>query len=211
MSADLISGKEIAARLREDVAASVAEIKAKHGFTPGLAVVLVGEDPASQIYVRNKGVMTEEAGMNSYTHRLPENATQGEVEALLEKLNSDEAVDGILLQLPLPKHLAEPGVKDMVRISDGRMSGTAYGTVVLHVAPEAAVGGVLALVRDGDMIELDVEAGRVDLLVEEEELARRRAELVLPVLPKRGWRRLYGERVMQANYGADLDFMRDDS
>ena len=98
----------------------------------------------------------------------------------------------------------------MVRISDGRMSGTAYGTVVLHVAPEAAVGGVLALVRDGDMIELDVEMGRGDLLVEEEELARRRAELVLPALPKRGWRRLYGERVMQANYGADLDFMRDD-
>ena len=113
--------------------------------------------------------------------------------------------------MPLPKYLAEQGVKDMVRISDGRMSGTAYGTVVLHVAPEAAVGGVLALVRDGDIIELDVEAGRVDLLVEEEELARRRAELVLPVLPKRGWRRLYGERVMQANYGADLDFMRDDS
>ena len=112
--------------------------------------------------------------------------------------------------MPLPKYLAEQGVKDMVRISDGRMSGTAYGTVVLHVAPEAAVGGVLALVRDGDMIELDVEAGRMDLLVEEEELARRRAELVLPVLPKRGWRRLYGERVMQANYGADLDFMRDD-
>ena len=112
--------------------------------------------------------------------------------------------------MPLPKYLAEQGVKDMVRISDGRMSGTAYGTVVLHVAPEAAVGGVLALVRDGDMIELDVEMGRVDLLVEEEELARRRAELVLPALPKRGWRRLYGERVMQANYGADLDFMRDD-
>ena len=112
--------------------------------------------------------------------------------------------------MPLPKYLAEQGVKDMVRISDGRMSGTAYGTVVLHVAPEAAVGGVLALVRDGDMIELDVDEGRVDLLVEQEELEQRRVELVLPVLAKRGWRRLYGERVMQANFGADLDFMREE-
>ncbi|MAP95311.1 MAG: bifunctional methylenetetrahydrofolate dehydrogenase/methenyltetrahydrofolate cyclohydrolase FolD [Ponticaulis sp.] len=108
MSADLISGKEIAAKLREDVAAEVAEIKKAHGFTPGLAVVLVGEDPASQIYVRNKGKMTEEAGMNSFTHRLPEDASQDQVEALLEQLNADDTVDGILLQLPLPRHLNEP-------------------------------------------------------------------------------------------------------
>ena len=110
--------------------------------------------------------------------------------------------------MPLPKYLAAQGVKDMVRVSDGRMSGTAYGTVVLHVAPEAAVGGALALVRDGDEIELDVEEGRLDLLVGEEELQRRREELVLGERPERGWRRLYAERVMQANLGADLDFMR---
>ena len=109
--------------------------------------------------------------------------------------------------MPLPKCLAEQGVKDMVRISDGRMSGTAYGTVVLHVAPEAAVGGALALVRDGDMIELDVEAGRLDLLVDAAELTRRKQELILPAAPERGWQRLYAERVSQANLGADLDFM----
>ena len=108
--------------------------------------------------------------------------------------------------MPLPKHLAAQGVTDMVRISDGRMSGTAYGTVALHVAPEAAVGGPLALVRDGDLIELDVEAGRLDLLVPEETLARRRAEWIAPAAPARGWRRLYAERVLQANLGADLDF-----
>ena len=108
--------------------------------------------------------------------------------------------------MPLPKHLAAQGVEDMVRISDGRMSGTAYGTVALHVAPEAAVGGPLALVRDGDLIELDVEAGRLDLLVPEETLARRRAEWTAPAAPTRGWRRLYAERVLQANLGADLDF-----
>ena len=109
--------------------------------------------------------------------------------------------------MPLPKHLAAQGVEDMVRISDGRMSGTAYGTVALHVAPEAAVGGPLALVRDGDLIELDVEAGRLDLLVPEETLARRRAEWNAPAAPTRGWRHLYAERVLQANLGADLDFM----
>ncbi len=109
--------------------------------------------------------------------------------------------------MPLPKYLAAQGIKDMVRISDGRMSGTAYGTVVLHVAPEAAVGGALALVRDGDMIELDVEAGRLDLLVDAAELTRRKQELILPAAPERGWQRLYAERVSQANLGADLDFM----
>jgi len=107
MSADLILGKDIAADLRADCARQVEALKADHGFTPGLAVVLVGEDPASQIYVRNKGKMTEEAGMNSFTHRLPEDATQEQVESLLDKLNQDDTVDGILLQLPLPKHLDE--------------------------------------------------------------------------------------------------------
>ena len=109
--------------------------------------------------------------------------------------------------MPLPKHLAAQGVEDMVRVSDGRMSGTAYGTVALHVAPEAAVGGPLALVRDGDLIELDVEAGRLDLLVPEETLAHRRAEWTAPAAPTRGWRRLYAERVLQANLGADLRFL----
>ncbi len=108
--------------------------------------------------------------------------------------------------MPVPKHLAAQGVQDMVRISDGRMSGTAYGTVALHVAPEAAVGGPLALVRDGDPIELDVEAGRLDLLVPAEILARRRAEWTAPAGPTRGWRQLYAERVLPANLGADLDF-----
>ena len=108
--------------------------------------------------------------------------------------------------MPLPRYLAAQGVEDMVRVSDGRMSGTAYGTVALHVAPEAAVGGPLALVHDGDLIELDVEAGRLDLLVPEEILARRRAEWTAPEAPARGWRRLYARRVLQANLGADLDF-----
>ena len=111
--------------------------------------------------------------------------------------------------LPIPKPLAQAGIKDMVRVSDARMSGTAYGACVLHCAPEAAIGGPLGLVRDGDLIELDVSQCRIDLLVEEEELGRRRAAFVPPVLPERGYARLHAKHVLQADQGADLDFMTD--
>lgn len=110
--------------------------------------------------------------------------------------------------MPIPRYLAAQGVTDMVRVSDGRMSGTAYGTVVLHCAPEAAVGGPLALVRDGDPIEIDAAAGRLDLAVDEQELGKRRRDLVQPQLPERGWRRLYASHVLQADRGADLDFLQ---
>lgn len=109
--------------------------------------------------------------------------------------------------LPIPRRLAAAGIRDMVRVSDARMSGTAYGTVVLHVSPEAAAGGPLALVEDGDVIDLDVAAGRVDLLVDEAELERRRKRWHPPVSVARGWRRLHDERVMQSHLGADLDFL----
>jgi len=107
----------------------------------------------------------------------------------------------------LPPKLLRKGVTDMVRISDARMSGTAYGTVVLHVCPEAAVGGPLALVQSGDMITLDVPSRTLQLEVEEATLARRRTEWKPPAMPERGWQRLYAERVMQADKGADLDFL----
>jgi dihydroxy-acid dehydratase len=110
--------------------------------------------------------------------------------------------------LPLPAKLARAGVKDMVRISDARMSGTAYGTVVLHISPEAAVGGPLALVRTGDKIRISVRERRIDLEVDAEELARRRAQWRAPELPARGYRRLYAERVLQAEQGCDFDFLR---
>ncbi|MDY0004267.1 MAG: dihydroxy-acid dehydratase [Polyangia bacterium] len=109
--------------------------------------------------------------------------------------------------LPIPRSLGSLGVKDMVRISDARMSGTAYGTIVLHCAPEAAVGGPLSLVADGDPIGLDVEAGALELLVPEEELARRRAAWRPPPRPGRGWARLYADHVLGAERGADLDFL----
>jgi dihydroxy-acid dehydratase len=108
----------------------------------------------------------------------------------------------------LPASLLKQGVTDMVRISDARMSGTAYGTVVLHVCPEAAVGGPLALVQDGDMIELDVEARRLHVDVSDEELAKRRAAWKPPApVPEGGYVRLYVKHVQQADKGADLDFL----
>jgi dihydroxy-acid dehydratase len=110
--------------------------------------------------------------------------------------------------LPIPKKLLALGVRDMVRVSDARMSGTSYGTCVLHVAPEAALGGPLALVRSGDMIRLDVEARRLDLLVDEAELAARRAAWA-PAKPvqERGWTGLYQRHVRQADTGCDMDFL----
>ena len=108
--------------------------------------------------------------------------------------------------LPIPAKLARKGVKDMVRLSDARMSGTAYGTVVLHVAPDAAAGGPLAKVRSGDHIRLSVAERKLDLLVESAELARRPAPV--PPLPERGYRRLYRKEILQADRGCDFDFLR---
>jgi dihydroxy-acid dehydratase len=111
--------------------------------------------------------------------------------------------------LPIPKKILAAGVRDMVRISDARMSGTAFGTVVVHVAPESAVGGPLAAVRDGDLIELDVPNRRLELLVEPQEIARRLAEAARPAPgADRGYRWLYAQHVLQAEAGCDFDFLR---
>ena len=110
--------------------------------------------------------------------------------------------------LPIPKKLAQKGLKAMVRISDARMSGTAFGTVILPITPDAASGGPLALVRSGDRIRLSVKKRRLDLLVAEDELAKRRGALELPQLPARGYARLYIEHILQADGGCDFDFLR---
>ncbi|MBW2428880.1 MAG: dihydroxy-acid dehydratase [Deltaproteobacteria bacterium] len=109
--------------------------------------------------------------------------------------------------MPIPKYLSAKGVTDMVRVSDARMSGTAYGSVVLHCSPEAAVGGPLALVQDGDFIELNVPERRLELLVAESELAIRKTNIKLKPAPPRGWLKLHAEHVLQAHLGADLDFL----
>ncbi|MCC0079606.1 MAG: bifunctional methylenetetrahydrofolate dehydrogenase/methenyltetrahydrofolate cyclohydrolase FolD [Rhodobacter sp.] len=105
MTATIIDGKAFAAKVRAQVAEHVQRLKDEHGLTPGLAVVLVGEDPASQVYVRSKGKQTVEVGMNSFEHKLPAETSEADLLALIEQLNADPAVHGILVQLPLPGHL----------------------------------------------------------------------------------------------------------
>ena len=112
--------------------------------------------------------------------------------------------------LPIPKKIARQGVKDMVRISDCRMSGTAFGTIVLHISPEAAVGGPLALVQSGDRIRLSVKDRSIDVLLSDAEFAERRAAWVRPAAPKRGWDKLTHDQVLQAPDGCDLGFLRPD-
>jgi dihydroxy-acid dehydratase len=111
--------------------------------------------------------------------------------------------------LPIPSKLAKAGVKDMVRISDARMSGTAYGTIILHVSPDAASGGTLALVMNGDRIRLSVANRKIELLVPETELAARKAAFVKPErVPARGYQRLYEEQILQADEGCDFGFLK---
>lgn len=105
--AEIIDGKAYAKNLRERIGAAVSRLKEDHGLTPGLAVVLVGDDPASQVYVRNKGKQTLEAGMNSYEHKFDDSLTEEALLELIEQLNADEKVHGILVQLPLPDHINE--------------------------------------------------------------------------------------------------------
>jgi methylenetetrahydrofolate dehydrogenase (NADP+)/methenyltetrahydrofolate cyclohydrolase len=112
--ARLIDGKAAAARIRAEVARQAGVLKARHGITPGLAVVLVGEDPASEIYVRNKVRQTGEAGMQSFETRLPAPVSQAELLGHVQRLNADPAVHGILVQLPLPKHIDEAAVTDAI-------------------------------------------------------------------------------------------------
>lgn len=106
----VIDGKAFAAKLRAEVGDKVAKLKSQHGIVPGLAVVLVGEDPASQVYVRNKGKQTAEAGMQSFEHKLPDTTSQDELMKLIDQLNADDSVHGILVQLPLPKQIEEEAV-----------------------------------------------------------------------------------------------------
>ena len=110
MSAEIIDGKAFAGKVRGKVAEEVARLKQSHGITPGLAVVLVGEDPASQVYVRSKGKMTVEVGMKSEEHRLDADTSQDDLLALIERLNGDDSIHGILVQLPLPDHMDEDAV-----------------------------------------------------------------------------------------------------
>jgi methylenetetrahydrofolate dehydrogenase (NADP+)/methenyltetrahydrofolate cyclohydrolase len=134
MTARIIDGKEASARLKDAVAAAVADLKAKHGLVPGLATVLVGEDPASQVYVASKQKTAHVLGMNSVQHTLPADVPEAEVLKLLQSLNADKSVNGILVQLPVPKHI------DSFKI----ITTTAVSKDVDGLHPESAGGASAA-------------------------------------------------------------------
>lgn len=164
MTARIIDGKIISAELRARVAAEVARLKTEYGITPGLAVVLVGNDPASEVYVRSKHKQTQEAGMASFEHRLPADVPQAELMALIAKLNADPAVHGILVQLPLPKGLDSNAViyaidpaKDVDGLNPtnaGRLASglfaltpcTPLGSIIMAKTVHASLEGMNALV-----------------------------------------------------------------
>ena len=171
MTAALIDGKGFAAGLRARIADEVARVKAEHGVTPGLAVVLVGDDPASQVYVRNKGRQTREAGMHSEEHRLPADATEAAVLAIVDRLNRDPAIHGILVQLPLPPQVDSGRVidaiapaKDVDGLNVANAGRLALGrTAMIPCTPL----GCLMLLRDrlGDLAGLEaVVVGRSNLV-----------------------------------------------
>src|SRR5260370_9359555 len=164
MTAAIIDGKRIAAELRARVAEEVARVQREHGLTPGLAVVLVGSDPASQVYVRSKHKQTQEAGMASFEHVLPADVAQDELLALIEKLNRDPAVHGILVQLPLPKSLHTETITNPIDPANdvdalhpnnaGRLAGgfaplspcTPLGCIILTTSVHASLEGMNAIV-----------------------------------------------------------------
>ncbi|WP_420566609.1 bifunctional methylenetetrahydrofolate dehydrogenase/methenyltetrahydrofolate cyclohydrolase FolD [Thalassovita sp.] len=171
MSATIIDGKAFAANVRSRVADQVARLKEEQSITPGLAVVLVGEDPASQVYVRNKGKQTLEVGMNSYEHKLPADVPAVELYALIDKLNADPAVHGILCQFPVPEHLSEAEI--VARIDPAKdVDGLHVQNIGLLAGGQKAMApctplGCLMMLRDhlGDLTGKDaVVIGRSNLV-----------------------------------------------
>jgi dihydroxy-acid dehydratase len=168
---------------------------------------------ASRELLRHRGRAVVFDSIEDFHHRIDDPGLDVEADSVLVLRGcGPKGYPGMpeVANLPLPPKLLQRGVRDMVRICDGRMSGTAYGTVVLHVAPEAAAGGPLGLIRTGDVIELDVAARRLDVDMPQEELRRREppaAAVAGYAAPARGWQRLYVDHVLQADRGADLDFL----
>jgi dihydroxy-acid dehydratase len=196
----------------------IAELGAPFLSTPSLAVLrgnlcedgaVIKPSAASPELMRHRGKAVVFEHIDDYKARIDE-VDADQTSVLVLKNAGPRGYPGMpeVGNMGLPKKLLERGITDMVRISDGRMSGTGFGTVVLHVAPEAAVAGTLALVRDGDYITLDVPARTLTLEVSEEELAERRKAWRPPAIEDRGYVRLYREHVLQANRGVDLDFLK---
>jgi dihydroxy-acid dehydratase len=213
--------REILASVEEPTGAAIRPLDAPLAPAPTLAVLrgslapsgaVIKSAAASPALLRHEGPALVFEDYADMLHRVDDEALDVTPQSVLVLRHAGPKGGPGMPEwghLPIPKKLQRRGVADMVRVSDARMSGTAYGTVVLHVAPEAAAGGPLALVLTGDRIALDVPGRRIDLLVDEEELGRRRAAWAPPPSPHvRGFPRLCLDTVLQADLGCDLDFLR---
>ena len=220
-----VSGKTLGERLEEEPAwvdrAVVREFKNPISSQGGLVALFGSLAPRGAILKRSAadpGLFEKEgravvfASLDDLAARIDDAALDVRPEDFLVLQNAGPKSGYAMPEagyLPIPAKLARAGVKDMVRISDARMSGTAYGTIVLHVSPESAIGGPLALVRDGDRIRLSVKARLIELLVSEEEQKQRKAAWRPPAAPPtRGYAKLYMDHVLQAEHGCDFDFLR---
>jgi dihydroxy-acid dehydratase len=173
---------------------------------------LIKQTAASEALMRHRGRAVVFDSIEDMANRIDSDALDVEADDILVLRNAGPKGGPGMPEvgyLPIPRKLARKGIKDMVRISDARMSGTAFGTVVLHVVPEAADGGPLAIVRSGDTISLDVGARRLELEIDEKEFASRMAALPANGLNgARGYEQIYHQHVLQADDGADFDFLR---
>lgn len=198
-------------RARNTPISEVGGLIALHGsLAPNGAILKRAAATADLFEVEAKAVVFD--GLEDLANRIDDPDLDVAAEDILVLKNAGPVATGMPESgyLPIPKKLARAGVKDMIRISDARMSGTAFGTIVLHISPEAGVGGPLAAVRDGDRIRLSVKDKRIDLLVDEAEVERRLSEIAKPAVATRGYRSLFAKTVTQAELGCDFDFLMHD-
>ncbi|HEX6705678.1 MAG TPA: IlvD/Edd family dehydratase [Albitalea sp.] len=210
-SAEIVAGQDVI-RARSAPVKPMGSMAVLHGnLAPRGAVIKQSAASTSLMVHRGRAVVFE--SVQDLAERIDDPALDVHADDVLVLRNAGPLGAPGMPEagyLPIPRKLAVQGVKDMVRLSDARMSGTAFGTIVLHIAPEAAAGGPLGLVRDGDLISLDVPARRIEVLVEEQELARRAAEPRPPGAapsPERGYAALFHRSVLQADEGCDFDFL----
>ena len=211
-AAEIVPGQDVI-RPRDRPVKPVGSMAVLHGnLAPGGAVIK--QAAASPHLVQHTGRALVFESVEDMAARIDDPALDVDAQDVLVLRNTGpRGAPGMpeAGYLPIPKKLGRQGVKDMVRISDARMSGTAFGTIVLHITPESAAGGPLALVQSGDMIRLDLAGRRIDLLIDEAEFARRRASperSSAAPMPERGYARLFQQSVLQADEGCDFDFLR---
>jgi dihydroxy-acid dehydratase len=206
---ETIKISEVITSAAEPVQAAPTIVMLQGNIAPNGAVIK--KSASSEQLLSHKGKAVTFHSYEDMLNRIDSDELEVDASSILVMKNCGPVGEGMPEwgSIPIPRKLLKQGVKDMVRISDARMSGTSYGTVILHVAPEAAIGGPLAIVEDGDMIELNVLQGSIQLLVEDDMIQQRLQQWQRPVpRHQRGYPRLFADHVLQAPEGCDFDFLK---